>query len=168
MGKINKDSLPSHTKIVSVVGSKPLGKLSNSSIRNTDEKANNNLSKNGEEYSVPNLTNFEELLEKYENGEITRDEYLEEIDKLWGNANERYGTIPQGEKAVTPIATPKAVADDKPTRQYARTIIETGEITGEMLEHYSADILLGNFSYTPISDENAQAKYDYLYFLTVF
>ena len=81
VGKINKDSLPSHTKIVAVVGSKPLGKLSNGSIRNTDEKVNNNLSKNGEEYSVPTLTNFEELLEKYENGEISRTEYLDALRK---------------------------------------------------------------------------------------
>lgn len=45
------------------------------------QSVKNNISKNGEEYSVPNLTNVEELLEKYENGEISRTEYLDALRK---------------------------------------------------------------------------------------
>lgn len=58
-----------------------------------------------------------ENLTRYENGEISREEYLEENDRLWGDANEKFGIIEQGENSQTPtpIAVPKAVADDKPT-----------------------------------------------------
>lgn len=73
-------------------------------------------------------------LKKYESGEITNEEYLEETDRLWGEANETYGMLPQGENAKAPIATPQAVAEDKPTERFTRTIIETGTLTDEMLE----------------------------------
>lgn len=101
-----------------------------------------------------------ENLDKYERGEITREEYLEETDRLWGEANETYGVIPEGEKANAPIATPQAVAEDKPTRRFARTIIETGELTDEMLVGMEEEVLLGDFSYTEVSDETAIKKAD--------
>lgn len=70
-------------------------------------------------------------LKKYESGEITREEYLEKTDELWGEANETYGMIPQGENAKAPIATPQAVDEDKPTERFTRTIIETGKLTDD-------------------------------------
>jgi|GEM_PF-4536960 len=79
VGKINKDSLPSHTKIVALVGSKPLGKLSNNSISNNDTSVNTNISENTqndtEEHSIAALP-VDELLDLYDKGEISRDEYL--------------------------------------------------------------------------------------------
>lgn len=83
VGKINKDSLPSHTKIVALVGSKPLGKLSNNSISNNDTSVNTNISentqKNTEEHSIAALP-ADKLLDLYDKGEITRDEYLVATD----------------------------------------------------------------------------------------
>ena len=83
VGKINKDSLPSHTKIVALVGSKPLGKLSNNSISNNDTSVNTNISentqKNTEEHSIAALP-ADKLLDLYDKGEISRDEYLVATD----------------------------------------------------------------------------------------
>ena len=91
--------------------------------------------------------------EKYEHGEISREEYLEENDRLWGKANETYGIIEQGENANAPIATPKAVAEDKLTQRFIRTIIETGALDDKMLEGVEEKVLLGDFSYKVILDE---------------
>ena len=83
VGKINKDSLPSHTKIVALVGSKPLGKLSDNSISNNDTSVNTNISENTqndtEEHSIAALP-VDELLDLYDKGEITREEYIAATD----------------------------------------------------------------------------------------
>ncbi len=97
-------------------------------------------------------------LKKYESGEITREEYLEETDRLWGMANETFGAFETGENAKAPIATPTAVAEDKPTERFTRTIIETGKLTEEMLVGMEEKVLLGDFSYEVISDEKALEK----------
>ncbi len=97
-------------------------------------------------------------LKKYESGEITREEYLEETDRLWGKANETFGAFETGENAKAPIATPTAVAEDKPTERFTRTIIETGKLTEEMLQGMEEKVLLGDFSYEVISDEKALEK----------
>ncbi len=121
------------------------------------EIVNKNNSK--KQYSIPESQSA--LLDRYENGEISREEYIEQLNENWGKANEQFGIMEQGEKAVTPIAVPKAVENGKITRRFTRTILETGTITGEMLEDFSTDVLLGkNFAYEVISDEKAQAKAD--------
>ena len=97
---------------------------------------------------------------RYESGEITQEEYQEETDNLWGKANETYGMFETGENANAPIATPKAVADDKPTERFTRTIIEKGTLTEEMLQGMEEKALLGGFSYKMVSDESAQKKAD--------
>lgn len=83
VGKINKDSLPSHTKIVALVGSKPLGKLSNNSISNNDTSVNTNISentqKNTEEHSIAALP-ADKLLDLYDDGKISREKYLAATD----------------------------------------------------------------------------------------
>ncbi len=88
----------------------------------------NNISEAGEEYSDISDTKEQfssgspsqkarENLKKYENGEMSREEYLAATDELFGEANQGFGIIPQGENAQAPIATPKAVAEDKPTER---------------------------------------------------
>lgn len=136
---------------------------SNDNIAQNENTVNSNDMQKSEKnsnirYSIP--TDQASLLDKYENGEITREEYLEQTNENWGKANETFGIIKQGEKAVMPIAVPKAVETDKNTERFIRTIIETGEVKGELLENISTELLLGNFSYKPISDESAQAKAD--------
>ena len=110
-------------------------------------------------FSMPSiLQQARENLDKYERGEMTREEYLEATDELWGKANETHGILPEGENANAPIATPKAIAEDKPTERFTRTIIETGKLTDEMLQGIEEKVLLGDFSYKVISDEAATKK----------
>ena len=107
-------------------------------------------------YSSDDLSTLQRnLYNRHKNGELTNEEYLEETDKLWGKANETYGMLPQGENAKAPIATPKAVAEDKPTERFTRTIVETDTLKAEMLQGMEEKVLLGDFAYDVISDESA-------------
>ncbi len=167
VGKINKDSLPSHTKIVALVGSKPLGKLSDNSISNNDTSVNTNISENTqndtEKYSIEtesadkteDFDKIADLVNRYNNGEISKNEYYEQMRENWQKAGEKYGTIPEGEKAAEDYGVPNAAKDGAPTRRYVRTVLETGSLTDSMKDQIGAEILQGNFSYSPISDENA-------------
>lgn len=167
VGKINKDSLPSHTKIVALVGSKPLGKLSNNSISNNDTSVNTNISENTqndtEKYSIEtestdkteDFDKIADLVNRYNNGEISKNEYYEQMREKWREAGEKYGTIPEGEYAAEDYGVPNAAKDGAPTRRYVRTVLETGSLTDSMKDQIGAEILQGNFSYSPISDENA-------------
>ena len=122
-----------------------------------------NDTENGEKYSIPNensgdnseLDNIAELVRKYDNGEISKEEYYGKMRENWRKAGEKYGTIPEGENAESDYAVPKADESGKPTRRYVRTILETGKLTDSMKDQIGAEILQGNFSYSPISDENA-------------
>lgn len=167
VGKINKDSLPSHTKIVALVGSKPLGKLSDNSISNNDTSVNTNISENTqndtEKYSIEtestdkteDFDKIADLVNRYNNGEISKNEYYEQMREKWREAGEKYGTIPEGEYAAEDYGVPNAAKDGAPTRRYVRTVLETGSLTDSMKDQIGAEILQGNFSYSPISDENA-------------
>ena len=167
VGKINKDSLPSHTKIVALVGSKPLGKLSDNSISNNDTSVNTNISENTqndtEKYSIEtenadkteDFDKIADLVNRYNNGEISKNEYYEQMRENWQKAGEKYGTIPEGENAADDYGVPNAAKDGAPTRRYVRTVLETGSLTDSMKDQIGAEILQGNFSYSPISDENA-------------
>ena len=167
VGKINKDSLPSHTKIVALVGSKPLGKLSDNSISNNDTSVNTNISENTqndtEKYSIEtesadkteDFDKIADLVNRYNNGEISKNEYYEQMRENWQKAGEKYGTIPEGENAAEDYGVPNAAKDGAPTRRYVRTVLETGSLTDSMKDQIGAEILQGNFSYSPISDENA-------------
>ena len=167
VGKINKDSLPSHTKIVALVGSKPLGKLSDNSISNNDTSVNTNISENTqndtEKYSIEtestdkteDFDKIADLVNRYNNGETSKNDYYEQMREKWREAGEKYGTIPEGEYAAEDYGVPNAAKDGAPTRRYVRTVLETGSLTDSMKDQIGAEILQGNFSYSPISDENA-------------
>ena len=93
---------------------------------------------------------YQKMLEnrkRYENGEITQEKYLEETERLWGEANQEYGVFEEGEKANAPFSTPKAVAENKPVERFTRTILETGKLTDEMLEGIEEKVLLGDFDF---------------------
>ena len=110
-------------------------------------------------FSIPQSTKT--LLDKYDNGEISREEMVEQLDGLWGAANEKYGSIEKGENAQTPLSVPKQVSENKFTERFVRTFIETGKLTPEMIEDVEREILLGDtYSYKPVSDEAAQNKAD--------
>ncbi len=119
------------------------GTVSNNSVPHEEDTVNSNSMQKTEDYSEPMpkgkrsfslgspAQQMRDNLKKYESGEITREEYLEKTDELWGGANETYGMIEQGENAKAPIATPQAVDEDKPTERFTRTIIETGKLTDD-------------------------------------
>ncbi|MGN0451989.1 MAG: hypothetical protein ACI4FN_07765 [Acutalibacteraceae bacterium] len=109
-------------------------------------------------YSIP--FNQAELLDKYDRGEISREEYLKQSNENWKEAVNNYGTIETGENPVNDIPVPQSVDGNQKTQRFARTVIESGKLTNRMVEDMGADILLGKFAYTPVSDESAQAAAD--------
>ena len=109
-------------------------------------------------YSIP--FNQAELLDKYDRGEISREEYLNQSNENWKEAVNNYGTIETGENPVNDIPVPKSVDGKQKTERFSRTVIESGKLTNRMVEDMGADILLGKFAYTPVSDESAQAAAD--------
>ena len=126
---------------------------------NSMQESENNSSDESFSLGSP-MQRARENLAKYENGQMSREEYLEENDRLWGEANEKYGIMEQGENADAPISTPEAVSDNTENRQFIRTVLETGKLTPEMVENVQAQVLLGEFSYKPLSDEAAMQKAD--------
>lgn len=143
---------------------------SDTTVPQNEQSVNTNISENtqndtenGEKYSIPNensgdnseLDNIAELVRKYDNGEISKEEYYGKMRENWRKAGEKYGTIPEGENAESDYAVPKADESGKPTRRYVRTILETGKLTDSMKDQIGAEILQGGFSYTPVSDESA-------------
>ena len=101
------------------------------------------------------------MLSQYDNGEISRDEYVAALDEKFGEAVSEYGYFKQGEKAVNKMFVPKQVTDDKKTRRFIRTFTETGKLTDEMIEDVEEQILLGEiYSYEAVSDEKAQKYAD--------
>ena len=107
-------------------------------------------------YSSDDLTaTHRNLLDRYEQGEITKDEYLAEMDGLYGQAVEQYGAIEKGEYNETDIPVPQAVAEDKPTERFARTFVGAAKLTPEMVNEFEKDVLLGKFTYKMVSDESA-------------
>ena len=129
----------------------------NNSIPLNGETVKKNYMQENKKYSIP--TDTSALLERYEKGEIEREEYVEKLEELWGKAIERYGSIEQGENAKAPISVPLQVTDNKNTERFIRTVIEKGELTSEMLEDVEEKLLLGDtYSYTVQSDEKAVQK----------
>ena len=80
VGKIKADDIP-NGNIVSAIGSKADMSSANSRISQSNPAVKNNIPDSGEDYSIPATTNPEELLEAYENGEISRRDYLNALTK---------------------------------------------------------------------------------------
>lgn len=140
---------------------------SNNSISNNDTSVNTNISENTqndtEKYSIEtestdkteDFDKIADLVNRYNNGEISKNEYYEQMREKWREAGEKYGTIPEGENAAEDYGVPNAAKDGAPTRRYVRTVLETGSLTDSMKDQIGAEILQGNFSYSPISDESS-------------
>lgn len=126
------------------------------SVLNVSEYINSE--KSTAKFSIP--FNQSELLDKYDRGEISREEYLNQSNENWKEAVNNYGTIETGENPVNDIPVPKSVDGKQKTERFSRTVIESGKLTNRMVEDMGADILLGKFAYTPVSDESAQAAAD--------
>lgn len=88
------------------------------------------VSKN--QYSIP--TEADELLDRYESGEISRDEFMSEVEEIYNRSVDTFGPIKRGEKAQEEINVPQRVEKDKKTHRFVRTIIESDALTDEMLD----------------------------------
>ena len=131
----------------------------NSSI---SEKAKNDTENRKFSVSEEQKTDYsevmDELLQKYESGEIDRDAYKEKVDELFKSAGEEYGTIRKGENVgengsnyEDPVPR-KTDNSRRKVRQYVRTVLEGGHLTDEMVTETKAKILSGEFSYIPTSN----------------
>lgn len=102
-----------------------------------------NLSNDGNiSFSSDGLTaTHRDLLDRYEQGEITKEEYLTEMDSLYGQAVEQYGAITKGEYNETDMPVPQAVAEDKPTERFARTFVGAAKLTPEMANEFEKDAI---------------------------
>ena len=69
------------------------------------------------------------LTEQRQNGEISESEYLNELQRLMNEANEKYGAIPKGENPKVDVTVPKQVGDKRNTRRFVRTVLESGALT---------------------------------------
>lgn len=101
---------------------------------------------------------LDELLQKYESGEIDRDTYKQKVDELFKSAGEEYGTIRKGENVgengsnyEDPVPR-KTDNSSRKVKQYVRTVLEGGHLTDEMVTETKAKILSGEFSYIPTSN----------------
>lgn len=141
--------------------------VSDITVPQKEQSVNTNISENTqndtEKYSIEtestdkteDFDKIADLVNRYNNGEISKNEYYEQMRENWRKAGEKYGTIPEGEYAAEDYGVPNAAKDGAPTRRYVRTVLETGSLTDSMKDQIGAEILQGNFSYLPISDENA-------------
>ncbi len=107
------------------------------------------------DYSIPSETS--DIYDRYDRGEISREELTAALQKEWMKAGEQYGTYEPGEKDSTGIRTPKQVTDGKNVRRFVRTILESGALTDEATELLGKGVLMGDFSYDPISDKEAMS-----------
>lgn len=149
------------------VGKSLVSSASNINVPQNGSDVNTNISENTqndtEKYSIEtestdkteDFDKIADLVNRYNNGEISKNEYYEQMREKWREAGEKYGTIPEGENAAEDYGVPNAAKDGAPTRRYVRTVLETGSLTDSMKDQIGAEILQGNFSYSPISDENA-------------
>lgn len=149
------------------VGKSLVSSASNINVPQNGSDVNTNISENTqndtEKYSIEtestdkteDFDKIADLVNHYNNGEISKNEYYEQMREKWREAGEKYGTIPEGENAAEDYGVPNAAKDGAPTRRYVRTVLETGSLTDSMKDQIGAEILQGNFSYSPISDENA-------------
>ena len=157
--------------ILGIVLSLPDNIIDLDSINNLSQNVkvvNNNSMQDSKEYSMPSETDtdytaeMDALDEQFKNGEIDRDQYMSRINELYKKAGDEYGTIPKGEEVTGDEdfdnPAPQSVEGKKKVRRHVRTIIEGGELTEEMLNVTKQQILSGDLSYTPTSNE-ANIKY---------
>ncbi len=150
--KNSNDSIPKFSENVN----------SYSMQENEENSENEQYSVSPEEQDVDYTAKFDELSQQFERGDITRADFVEQVKALYTEAGNTYGTIEKGE-AVTgnenfknPV--PKTVDGAKNVRRYVRTVMEGGDLTEDMLTVEKQQVLSGDVSYTPTSNE-ANMKY---------
>ena len=155
VGKIKTDNIP-NGNIVSAIGSKADMLSAKHSIPTSSENVKYSISEDSKQ-STDYTAEFDKLSEQFERGDITRADFVEQVKALYNAAGEEYGTIPKGETVTGDEnyddPTPKSVDGKKNVSRHVRTIIEGGSLTEEMLDITRQQILSGDLSYTPTSNE---------------
>ena len=76
----------------------------------------------------------------------------EEAARQFDALNEQYGSIKAGENPQVDIAVPQRTSSKKKTRQFVRTILETGELSDEMTADVKRAVIDETLSYVPQSN----------------
>lgn len=80
--------------------------------------------------------------------------------RTYDEALAEYGAIPKGANPARDVDVPQRMDDTTKVRQHVRTIMETGDVTEEMVEMLKNKIEQGDLSYTPQSNKAVLAKVD--------
>ena len=83
---------------------------------------------------------------------------IPDLEDLWNDAKERYGTIPKGEKPARDIEVPRKISTDKVVSRYARTMLEAGVTIEEAVSEFEEAILDGTMTHEVVTDKNAEEK----------
>ncbi len=121
--------------------------------RNNENLHTGNKGESDLSFSVPSA---DSLLDRYEKGEITREEYLERINKDWQDKADEYGTMPDGEMVTEnnkPAAVPQKVSPTRKTRGFIRNVLEAN-YNEDVENGLKAEVLAGNKKLTHESISN--------------
>lgn len=80
--------------------------------------------------------------------------------RTYNEALAEYGAIPKGANPARDVDVPQRMDDTTKVRQHVRTIMETGDVTEEMVDMLKDKIEQGDFSYTPQSNKEVLEKVD--------
>lgn len=81
-----------------------------------------------------------------------------EIDRRLNDLVKKYGALPKGENAKAVVNLPAQTSDNKNTRRYVRTVLESGLMSEQMSDAIKSKVLNEALSYEPMSDK-ASAEY---------
>ena len=81
-----------------------------------------------------------------------------DLEDLWTDAIETYGTIPKGEIPARDVDVPKKISKKDVVSRFARTMIEAGVTPDETVSEFEKAILDGTMTHEVITDKRAREK----------
>lgn len=81
-----------------------------------------------------------------------------EVEAKLREARDKYGIIPPGERISRDVDVPASVQEGTKVRRFARTVMESGSVTDEMVDGIENEILKGAYSYYPLSNQDLYDK----------
>lgn len=79
-------------------------------------------------------------------------------EKALQEARDQYGIIEPGERRAREVNVPRSVEEGTKVRRFARTVMESGSVTDEMVYGIEKEILNGGMSYEPLSNAALYSK----------
>ena len=102
------------------------------------------------------IADFQKLNNEFNKGNIEEEIYMQRVAELYEEIVKKHGRIKPGEVGKTKyqdIPVPKRIDKKTKVQRHVRTVLEGGELTDEMVSTVKADILSGEFNYTPTSNK---------------